>query len=315
MQSSVSSIRVWFVALIALVAGASATWADTWVSVSPQGDLVLGARGSEDPVQLVVERADERGLTAGVHLEGVPLNLRKTSAGEFVELTWPYASVTEDIGAPELPVHRALFVAPMGTEVYVTATPGAEVTTDLSTLGFQAAVMPHQAPVEKLPGALENAPFDYDESAYGRDLELPAEGAAVFEAGIFRGQRVMLLEVYPVSYNPAAGTLTLRQDVSVNITFEGTPAPPTELDPLPGLRRVVLNPELVPQTTQRGSGNYLIITANSWASTIAAFADARRHKALTSPCTQWPTAPPTPRSRVTSRVSGVGPTRRTICCW
>ena len=275
MQSSVSSIRVWCIALIALVAGTSSAWAGTWVGVSSEGDLVLSARGSEDPVQLAVERADERGLTASVHVEGIPLNARKTAEGEFVELTWPQASVSGAIGAPALPVYRGLFVAPLGTEVFVTATPAAQVGASLNTLGLPGRVMPRQAPVEKVPGALENAPFDYDARVYAVDAEFGAQGAAVFEAGIFRGQRVMLLEVYPVAYNPAAQTLTLRQDVTVNITFEGTPAPPTELDPLPGLHRVVLNPELVPQATQRGSGNYLIITANSWASTIAPFAAAK----------------------------------------
>ena len=57
--------------------------------------------------------------------------------------------------------------------------------------------MPKQAPVPKLPGAQEAAPFDYNIAAYSRASDTPEQRAIITEAGVVRGQRLLLLEVKP----------------------------------------------------------------------------------------------------------------------
>ena len=144
---------------------------------------------------------------------------------------------------------------------------------DAGAAGGALLVMPRQAPIEKLPGALENAVFSFDEQAYAYDGDYLAQPATIEELGIVRGQRLFLLEVHPVAYNPARQTLTLRSEIDVTIEFTG--GTPAALRPMASLQRSLLNPD--PQAMQsRGSGNYLIVTASTFQSQIAAFAT---HKA------------------------------------
>ena len=53
--------------------------------------------------------------------------------------------------------------------------------------------MPVQPPIPKIPGALENARFEFDEASYGVDADYPTQPAAVEELGMVRGQEKVSL--------------------------------------------------------------------------------------------------------------------------
>ena len=91
----------------------------------------------------------------------------------------------------------------------------------------------------------------------------------------------MLLEVRPISYNPAAERITFYPRIDVDLAFTGDRAQPASIVPLPGLARSVLNPDILPSVRQRGSGNYLIVTAQAYATDIAAFATAKASQGFT----------------------------------
>jgi hypothetical protein len=134
--------------------------------------------------------------------------------------------------------------------------------------------MPVQAPIEKLPGALERAPFDWNDAAYGVDAMVPARRATVEPLGLVRGQRLFLLDVAPVAYNPVAGRLTIWPAIEVTITFAGAASWPGDRSALPGLDRIVLNPAPL-RSSPRVAGNYLIIVDDGFESGIQPFADAK----------------------------------------
>ena len=87
-----------------------------------------------------------------------------------------------------------------------------------------------------------------------------------------------------MSYNPVAGTLTLFPRISADVSLEGGFIPRDAVSPLPGLRGVVLNPEVLP-AAPRGIGNYLIIVANAYAPLIQPFASAKSDQGFT--VTTW----------------------------
>ncbi len=249
--------------------------ADSWVTATPEGAVAVEQDVAATPPQVTVLTADETGLQVAVDTSGLSVGLRKTKGGDFVAVSWAESPMAGRLGTPALPVIRELFIAPPGAIVTVGAQAGTPVVIDADALGLPLRVIPIQAPVPKIPGAAENAPFDYDPAAYAVDAFAPAERATVTELGLARGQRLLLLEVRPVAYNPVAQTLLLWPTISVDIEFSGGEEPTHDLSPLPGLSGIVLNPD--PDVGfQCGTGNYLIVVADAYESAITGFAAAKQ---------------------------------------
>ena len=263
---------------IALLVPAATAQATEWLVVGPNDALAMKEIAPADPVKVDVLGTDALGLDLRVQAAGVPVAQHKTKGGEFVSLTWPDTfSVVGEVGTPELPVVRRLFVAPPGAAVTVDVQAG-----EARQMTLPLPLIPRQAPIEKLPGARERAPFVVSDEAYRFDGDLLPLRAQVYDAGMCRGQRLMLLEVYPVSYNPAAQTVTLWNDLDVHVSFAGGTWPTGQYRPLQELRGVVLNPQFVPQVAQsRNSGIYQIVVAQAYSSDITYFANAKAAQGFT----------------------------------
>ena len=247
------------------LAGGNAGASQIWATTADDGGTALKEMSVASSPEASVLSADESGLTLDILVPGFSLDMQKTKGGEFLALGWPSAAIAGDVGAPALPVVRELFLAPLGAEVTVQVDAGDAISLNAELLGHEFQVMPRQAPVPKLPGAFSRAPFAYDATAYGTTLQ-PAARASVVELGIFRGQRVMILEASPLAYNAEAQKIVFHPRMNVRIAFQGGSAAKSTLSPLPGLLENVLNPALAGEQASRGTGNYLVIVTESLAS-------------------------------------------------
>ena len=234
------------------------------------GDLISG----DAPVVTVVE-SDVRGFTLWLDTPGFRTARTQTAAGEFLDVRWPDASIAGAIGQPALPVVRRLFVAPQKSIVRVTASEGEAQQIDLDRAGLPWRVIPVQPPIEKIPGAIERAVFQFDQAGYVGRKHLSDVRATVEELGVARGRRLFLLEVRPVAYDPDARSLTLWHQLAVRVEFVEGKAYSGQLSPLPGLGNIVLNPDQAAASKAKGSGNYLIIVDTAYESAIASFASAK----------------------------------------
>nr|HPM84863.1 C25 family cysteine peptidase [Candidatus Anammoximicrobium sp.] len=268
---------------VACLATTGGAHADTWLQVDAHGAVTLSEATPTAPAVTVTvaDRSGLSGLTVVAATSGVALQRHEQKAGQFVELTWPEASISGEIGMPALPVIRRLFVAPAGASVSVSYTTGPAIIVDTRTTQMPGWVLPVQLPIEKVPGARENAQFVFDAAAYAANVEYAAERVVVEELGIVRGQRLCLLEIRPVSHNPAAGTLTFWPEIVAEVKFAGGFMPDDALNPLPGLGSIILNPEVLPNVTSRGTGNYLIVVASAYQSAIGTFAAAKAAQGYT----------------------------------
>ncbi|MHC5007673.1 MAG: C25 family peptidase propeptide domain-containing protein, partial [Planctomycetota bacterium] len=226
-----------------------------WFTLSPDGQLVRDDTSLPNDPGLFVNRADEAGVAVSVQLAGVVLDARDLDAGAFTSVTWPESAILGEIGQPTLPVMRRLIVVPDEATFALDVTAGLPVRVDLAAAGYPGMVDPRQAPVPKIPGAWENAPFDFDAVAYAIDALQPAQRAQVTELGIVRGHRLALLEVFPVAYNAARGELVLWPQIEAAVSFQGGRPPSNAARPIPGLGEALLNPP--PQPVARDLGNYL----------------------------------------------------------
>ena len=137
---------------------------ESWLAVGPEG-VVADPEASPRAPAVMVPRSDDDGLTVTIAVGGLSLRSRTTKGGEFVDVNWPDAAVAGRIGAPATPVVHELFLAPLGATVTVTARLAEATRIDLASVGCEMPVMPVQASIEKLPGAIERAPFHQDQAA------------------------------------------------------------------------------------------------------------------------------------------------------
>jgi hypothetical protein len=293
---------VMLLALAVVSVSAPLAFAESWVTISAAGKaaVVEGAAAQVPDVTVIDYGWD--GFQATVDVPGLALDPQQTELGGFVRVRLPDEPVDGEIGAPAIPVVRRLFVAPQGATVTVSATTGTSFTMGGSLVGAALRLMPVQPPIPKTPGALENAKFMYDPAAYA-GVKYGAVRASVQELGEVRGQRLMLLEVWPVSYDPAAQQMTYWPQIIADVQFTGGLGTGTGLSPLPGLRAIVLNQDLVPRSAERGAGNYLIAVASAYESGIAEFASAKSAQGFT--VTTWSVAPGTTREAIKTYISSL----------
>jgi hypothetical protein len=266
-------VRVCLCALAALLFVCTNAVAAEWVTLSPDGQLVPDDPSLAAEPDLAVTRADETGVAVTARLEGVVLDARQVRAGAFTSVTWPESAPLGGIGQPVLPVVRRLIVVPDGATFTLEVAAGRPVRVDLAAAGYPGLVEPRQAPVPKIPGARENAPFDFDGAAYTIDALQPADRVQVTELGIVRGHRLALLEIRPVAYNPARGELVLWPQVDATVSFANARAANAAARALAPLGGVLLNPPELP--ARLDLGNYLIVVPTAFEPGISAFVNAK----------------------------------------
>ena len=142
-----------------------------------------------------------------------------TERGTFSEIAIEGTYASGEIGTPELPASHQLLAVPFG------ATPRVNVisytTTDyrLSDYGI-GTILPHQPSVRKDQNP-EDVEFVYNTAAYQTRSLATAPEATIEMQGTMRGIRIGSLLINPVSYNPAANTLRVFNDIEVEVSFDG----------------------------------------------------------------------------------------------
>ncbi len=149
-----------------------------------------------------------------------------TQRGTFSEIAIEGTYASGEIGTPELPASHQLLAVPFG------ATPQVNVisytTTDyrLSDYGI-GTLIPHQPSVRKDQN-LDEVEFVYNAAAYQTRSLASMPEATIEVQGTMRGIRIGSLVINPVSYNPAANTLRVFNDIEVEINFVGADRAETE---------------------------------------------------------------------------------------
>jgi hypothetical protein len=151
-----------------------------------------------------------------------------TKGGVFNQLIIPEGGIASIIGEPRLPVISKMVQIPYGAEVDVEVISFESKESSLEELGIANRILPVQPPIPKVEGAWKDAQFVIDQDYYQRDVFSPSEVVKKGEIGIIRGHRFVVVEIYPVSYNPKAGRLRLYSLVKVKVTLTGSDVTTTE---------------------------------------------------------------------------------------
>jgi hypothetical protein len=125
-----------------------------------------------------------------------------------------------EFGLPRVPVYRVWLEIPVGAELEV----------DIDPIRTEQLSAPVHAIAPGIMSASKNEPYDryrveFDESVYVSGHPFPESPVRVVEGGIMRGRNLVLVEVMPLSWNPAQGSLDLLAAATLDIDYVGGDIP------------------------------------------------------------------------------------------
>lgn len=157
---------------------------------------------------------DQNRLT--LDFSGFDFDSLNTKGGLFEQISMANAGVFADLGMPNLPViRRTILVNSENVTLDVLNVESAFVSA--KEAGLLAPVMPVQAPVEKIAGAFERAPFHINQKIYNQSQFFPATFARISSVGSERGQKLAQVEIMPLRYNAATGEIEYLKHIAIEV--------------------------------------------------------------------------------------------------
>jgi hypothetical protein len=254
-----------------LLVPAATVLADSWHALRP-------GRTTPSPASLTVQKSDDSGLTLTASFPGFTLaGRRHPAAGQYLAPEMPGCGVSEPIGSPELPVLRRLIVVPGEADIRVSLS-GTPSFFTLASTGVQS-FYPRQRPRLKGPRSPKLLPFDFDLGAYGSDGFAPESPCRVVEAGVSAGQRLALVEVFPVAVNPLTQGLRIYPELTITLAFskKGTKSAAAAAGDgtAPGLA-MALNADAIQAPAAKAAPRLLIIAPDAWLDALAPLVNHRQ---------------------------------------
>jgi subtilisin-like proprotein convertase family protein len=160
-------------------------------------------------------------IVIDVEIPGLSLFQTETGHGPFARIDIPGCGQTAAIGKAFLPVFRKAVEIPQASVPEIEIVERTLSGLDLATMGLPGRVFPVQHPVEKIPGAREASEFVISEQFYVSREMYPADQVRIAETGQMRGHRFAMLEIAPVRYMPAEGTIEVVSHIRVRLTLRG----------------------------------------------------------------------------------------------
>ncbi|MBF0364281.1 MAG: proprotein convertase P-domain-containing protein [Oligoflexia bacterium] len=217
-------ILIWFCVTVSMLITATA-FAE-WVSVGPQ---YKGAGGNEpnyfskhinskysSSLDIFIQSLD---IKKSQLSKSASFNKSKYRKSKFIELamTTKGDEYLAKVGYPRLPVIRK-WIAYSGKKSELTVTVKKGVSNLIPLKEYDAdALFPVQASVVKIPGAYAKAAFSIDEKFYASDEFYPKKDYEILDTISIRGKKLVLVEYYPLKYNPYRKELLVENEVSISL--------------------------------------------------------------------------------------------------
>ncbi len=177
--------------------------------------------GSESPPLVRVVESDMDHVVLEIEVFGVNAMETTGNGGIYTQLRLSGYGPTSVVGEAALPVVREFVEIPLGAEATVRVLSAETSVATLSSLGIGHQLFPLQAPIEKIPGAIEDADFAFSGEYYSSSSLTPATRACVGEVETVRGHDFVLLEVSPIRYSPALGEIEYVTRMTLEVEFTG----------------------------------------------------------------------------------------------
>ncbi len=126
------------------------------------------------------------------------------------------------VGAPDLPVLRQGVEVPFGAQVSLQTLEVQMTEYDLSSWGIHQPLYPLQPSQPKDLSPQEPPPFALDTELYHTAAFYPAQPLRLAGEYTVRGRRVVVVELWPLAYNPVTGKVRVYSDVTFRLALSGS---------------------------------------------------------------------------------------------
>lgn len=243
-----------------------------------------GASGSGKPVMTLLA-ADANQIDLQASLPGANIQTITAEEQTFTRLSGEGFGYSTQVGLPELPVLRQKVEIPFGAQVSLELVQERSRTASLNELGLDP-IYPLQPPVVKLEEGNGVSPFIMDREFYTQGSLYPAQPLALGETYIVRGHRILVVEAWPVAYDPSAGTLRLYSQLTIRLHLTGSDMVSTQAQAVrynsPGfnvrLSQTVLNYNQGLPVQPASAVGYLIITADAYYDAMLPFVQLKESR-------------------------------------
>ncbi|MBU1878917.1 MAG: hypothetical protein KJ734_08200, partial [Chloroflexi bacterium] len=275
-----------------------------------EGQWWLSFDGSSEPVApaLTLLSADANAIDLAARTPGCLVETVEAEGQSYSRLSGTGYGFAAVQGRPDLPILRRDVEIPFGAEVTLELVQAQYTDHALTDRGL-SPIYPLQPPVSKSPAA-QTAPLVKDQDFYANGARYPQSPVALGESYIVRGHRVQTVEVWPVAYDPSAGTVRLYSTLTVRLRLTGSDMARTQAQAeryaSPAfdarLSRDLLNynqgrPSTHPDSLTTDVG-YLIITADAYYAAMQPFVTLKQSRGFTVTITKLSDIPATTNAQI-----------------
>ena len=231
---------------------------------------------------------------AGEFTVNVPIttDVQLSDMGGYTAVTMPGVQQLNTIGAPALPVMSTPISLPAGTRAVSIEV----ISVDWTSLRGRHTVLPatEQVPLS-LMGETEISLPRPDQSIYSSSVNFPSMAAKLQDSSMLLGFPVAYVNVYPVRWNPASGTVEVARSLQLRVTTEDTNenytirvrSAESEARTRAVVENTVINPEMVQASgavivpsRDLVYGEYVVIATPTYESYAQEFADWKTRKGI-----------------------------------
>lgn len=183
---------------------------NSWIPFTEQSsarEIIQAVNNYEDSIQLTV-------IIPGLYATELT-----TENGRFTCLDLEGQAMKGRVGEPRIPVLRRLVEVPYGAEIELDYQPSNPIRLELSDWGYDHPLIPVQPRVPKRLAARGAGPFPIDARSYAQAEEFAGPIVRIQDDDYFRGQRLLVLEISPVTYAPLSNSITYVSEIRIRINF------------------------------------------------------------------------------------------------
>ena len=239
-------------------------------------------------VLLIASAANAGEMAVSIPIDASAINI--SEAGIYTRVTGTGMGLINVIGTPGLPVYSETIALPTGCRAT-----GIEIfDAEFNCVRGRYNVMPVQTPV---PFSVEwNEPFvEPDQAIYNSSSFYPENPVEFAGSSVILGIPVAYVKVFPVRWNPASKTVEVLTGLTLNVTYENSPAASTvsrrsiqsELRSQEIVRNTVANPDgvscsgaAIVDSKDLAFGEYVIIATDAYESYAQELADWKTSKGV-----------------------------------
>jgi len=192
-----------FFFIIIILWHSTALWSQNWVELA-----------GKEPTQpeITLTNSNSQQVTFTVRLFGFFSN-QKTEAGIIYQrLSIPGYGVSGAVGKPEIPVIKQCIAIPECSNISCSV----QIMASDSLSNYFVYPVPNLQFINNVWKEI----FTIDSSAYQTNTYFPAKYYSVSEKGLMRNQRFVVLDIYPIQFNPATKKLQVVTEMEVTLTFD-----------------------------------------------------------------------------------------------